>query len=72
MISWVSFWLDPAAVPGRTTMGTLSILYGCFEYDIKQYTFQVLPLGSLLSIFTRISMKRFPECSTLSLLTYGF
>lgn len=41
VVSWVSFWLDPNAVPGRTTLGKFYyILYknnlnGCF-YDKKK------------------------------------
>ena len=32
-MSWVSFWLEPSAVPGRTTLGNkncLSLLISCF------------------------------------------
>ena len=26
LLSWVSFWLDPLAVPGRTSLGVLTVL----------------------------------------------
>jgi len=30
VVSWVSFWLDPNAVPGRTTLGKFNSFNGCF------------------------------------------
>lgn len=47
--SWVSFWIDPAAVPARVQLGKLHLLYGpC--------------VGNLTENNSPISRSKFPIC----------
>lgn len=43
VVSWVSFWLDPSAIPGRTTLGKFNyvIIY------IAIFTKQIIFIGYL-------------------------
>lgn len=42
VVSWVSFWLDPNAVPGRTTLGK-------YYYEISE----VILLNNLCDLFLK-------------------
>ena len=50
-MSWVSFWLDPSAVPGRTTLGESAFISNLQHYSVSvssTYVYIVLHVKTII------------------------